>query len=236
MEWSTTITVKKIIRWIILGIIPAFLIGLFFFTIIFLLHPIGPGLPEHMDFSGAVIGNAGHRCDSTDHALQGEQDLCISMRNSGNYPEFPALTPTAGYAIFRQPEKNLTRVVAVWYFENSKDCTVSEELLLENLKNRGQVTNARIDLTHELQSWKYTGRQSPLPILEGTAFESTDTAGYFFIVKNAVMPSRDDCFIEYFGLIDENNLSEGSGDLRKIIALEGNPWYLFTGQTGPLFT
>ncbi|MCK9632579.1 MAG: hypothetical protein M0R30_13185, partial [Methanoregula sp.] len=102
------------------------------------------------------------------------------------------------------------------------------------LKTQGQLTPVSLDLSREIQSWNYAGRQAPPSTLEGTAFESNDTAGYFFVIKKAVMPSRDDCFIEYFGLIGENNLSAGSADLRQIIALEGNPWYLFTGRTGPL--
>jgi hypothetical protein len=136
--------------------------------------------------------------------------------------------------VFRKPGTNQPRVFAIWYFENPEDCNRSEEQLSRYLKAGGQVTPVALNLTTEIQSWEYSGRQTSPTTLEGTTFEGNDTAGYFFVIKKAVMPGRDDCFIEYFGLVGENNLSAGSADLRQIIALEGNPWYLFTGRTGSI--
>jgi hypothetical protein len=222
-------------RWILWGTIPFIL--LFGYILVFhiiLVLPTGPGLPQHMDFSGAVIGNAGSLCASTDNANRPESEFCVSQKNSGNYPEFPSLSPMAGYAVFRKTGTDFSYVAAIWYFENPDECATSEKELSQYLNDHGQVLPVTLDLTQEIQSWKYTGKQVPSPVLKGTAFENNDTTGYFFAVKNAIVPSRNDCFIEYFGRIDESDLSAGSTDLRQLIALEGNPWYLFTGQTGPL--
>lgn len=219
-------------RWIILGTIPFILILIFFLVI--LMHPIGPGLPEHMDFANAVVWNVGNLCNSPRQTNQSGQDLCISEKTSGNYPKFPSLSSMAGFVECRKTGTNESRVAAIWYFENPVECSSAEEQLSAYLKTRGTISPIPLDLTSEIQSWKYTGRKKPSPILEGTAYESNTTSGYFFVLKKAIMPGRDDCFIEYFGLIGENNLSAGSSDLRQIIAREGNPWYLFSGQTGPL--
>lgn len=220
-------------RWIIWGTISFILIFIFFLFILTL--PVGPGLPQHMDFSGAVIGNVGPLCAAGDDAnrLIGS-DFCISQKNFLNYPKFLSLSPMAGYAVFRKAGTNETFVAATWYFENQSECATSEKELSQYLRSHGQVAPVTLDLTQEIQSWKYAGKQIPSPVLKGTTFKGNDTAGYFFVVKNAVVPSRDDCFIEYFGHIGESDLSAGSADLRHIIAWEGNPWYLFTGQTGPL--
>jgi hypothetical protein len=188
-----------------------------------------------MDFSGAVIGNAGPVCAVGDDANRpGGSDFCISQKNSFNYPKFLSLSPMAGYAVFRKAGSNETFVAAIWYFENQDECATAEKELSQDLRSRGRVAPVVLDLTQEIQSWKYTGRQISSPVLKGTTFEGNDTAGYFFVVNNAVMPSRDDCFIEYFGQNGKSDLPAGSADLRHIIALEGNPWYLFTGQTRPL--
>lgn len=211
-----------------------FLIGLALSGTIIAFHPIGPGLPQHMDFSGAVIGNVGPLCASGNDANHPESDFCILQKNSGTYQEFPSLSPMAGYAVIRKEGTNETFIVAIWYFEHQDECATSEKGLYQYLRSHGQVAPVTLDLTQEIQSWKYTSKQIPSPVLKGTTFKGNDTAGYFFVVKNAVVPSRDDCFIEYFGHIGESDLSAGSADLRHIIAWEGNPWYLFTGQTGPL--
>lgn len=207
---------------------------LLLFVIIITSHPIGPGLPQHMDFSGAIIGNVGPLCASGNDPNHPESDFCILQKNSGNYPKFLSLSPMAGYAVFRKAGTNETFVAAIWYFENRNECATSEKELSQYLRSHGQVAPVALDLTHEIQSWKYQGEQIPSTVLKGTTFEGNNTAGYFFVVKNAVVPSRDDCFIEYFGQIGKSDLTTGAADLRHIIAREGNPWYLFTGQTGQL--
>lgn len=67
---------KKIIRLLILSIIPVFLIALLIFTVVFLMHPIGPVLPKDVAVPGAVTTTAGPLCDSTIPATPGDQDLC----------------------------------------------------------------------------------------------------------------------------------------------------------------
>jgi len=207
---------------------------LLLFMIIITFHPIGPGLPEHMDFSGAVIGNLAPLCASVNDTNSPKPEFCISQKNTGNYPMFPSLSPMAGYAMVRKPGTNETFVAAIWYFEHQDECATSEKELSQYLKSHGQVAPVALDLSQEIQSWKYTSRQISSPVLKGTAFEGNDTAGYFFVIKKAIMPTRDDCFIEYFGQIGKSDLSAGSSDLRYIIAWESNDWYLFSGQTGPL--
>jgi hypothetical protein len=223
-------------RWILWGAIPFILF--FGCILVFLIIPVqqiaGPGLPQHMDFSGAVIGNSGPLCASTDDANSPESNFCISQKNSGNYPKFPTLSAMAGYAVFRKNGTDYSYVAAIWYFENPDECATSEKELSQYLNDHGQLRPVTLDLIKEIQSWKYTGKQVPSPVLKGTEFKSNDTAGYFFTVKNAIVPDRNDCFIEYFGRIGESDLSAGSADLKQIIALEGNPWYIFTGRTETL--
>ncbi len=238
-----TATIEKVK--ILLMIVFLILAGIIIASLVFLLtSPIGPGLPPDQDFSATLVSPQSitiQNCSVTGRHHPIQPDLCVEEVMHGHYPGFPELTPMTSYLVFSHAGSSGKRVAVFWYFNRKDDFDTARDRLLEYLKRNGRISAAELDPAGVALGFRNTSQDhagSPartmLQKIPGTVFTGNNTAGYFFVVNQPISASREDFFIEYFGLIGDTDLETGSADLKDLIVTAGDSYYLFSGKTSPL--
>lgn len=216
------------------------------FLLLLVLHPVGPGLPPDQDFAAVMVSSQSSsipNCSVTDRNTELMPELCVMESVHENYPAFPELTPMTGHVIFCNTESFEQRVAVFWYFNREEDFEAAKNQLVGYLHESGSiaVVELELDLGPENYDGLNTGQGNSEPVrhsipqkITGSSYVGNSTAGYFFIVNRPISKTREDYFIEYIGLVGNTNLTDGSADLKKIIATNGDSYYLFIGDTVPL--
>jgi hypothetical protein len=215
--------------------------GIVLIALVFLsIFLIGPGLSPTQDFAETLISNQSMFFDPCSGNSSGggiHAAFCFEQQSRGSSPFFPSLVQTSGHVLFRNISSGANYTVAIWYFNNRADFTVAQDRLQAYIEKHGTALPVTLDLRREQEQVRLFNRENPrlelklVPeSLQATAFTGNATAGYFFVSHESFAGTRDDHLIEYFGMLDNNSLQEGSEDLQQIVAFNSDTWNLFHGS------
>jgi hypothetical protein len=210
---------------------------------VFVLMPIfliGPGLPPDYNFPAVMISNQSMfftPCPGNSGGGEIDSAFCYEQQNTGPSLLFPTLSQKSANILFRNMSSGANYTVAIWCFNNRADFLTAQDRLQGYIRKHGTALPVTLDLRREQEQVRLYNRGNPrmeLKIvpesLQATAFTGKTTAGYFFVSNQQLAAGRDDHLIEYFGMLDNNSLEEGSEDLRQLVAFNSDTWNLFHGS------
>ncbi|NLI61933.1 MAG: hypothetical protein GX362_00775 [Methanosarcinaceae archaeon] len=130
-------------------------------------------------------------------------------------------------------ESDLTYSIGIWYFEDYDEFLKQELILCDFLKKNGNVKNMEIDVSSEINKFKYKHRLSfgGPEKFNVTLYESDKTTGFFVSLEKPLHEPKDDYVIAYYG-IDKSSLNDS--DINNIKALITNSFLTNTGQVRAL--
>jgi hypothetical protein len=201
---------------------------------------IGPGLPPDHNFAAVMISNQSMvfpPCPGNSRAEGIDSAFCFEQQTTGSSPLFPLLTQKSAYILFRNVSSGANYTVAIWCFNNRADFLTAQDRLQGYIRKHGTALPVTLDLRREQEQVRLFNRENPrmelklVPeSLQATAFIGNTTAGYFFVSNEQFAAGRDDHLIEYFGMLNNNSLQDGSEDLQQLVAFNSDTWNLFHGS------
>ncbi|MDD1702347.1 MAG: hypothetical protein LUQ31_05145 [Methanoregula sp.] len=222
---------------IILGILLIIATGKLFVV------PIGPGVPPSEYLPGLMItGNNDYTVCSGDHN-QNETVYFIPVGKivNENYGQFPSLSRFSSHRLFLDNKTNNTLIISVWYFNNEADFVAAKQNLLTFLRQNGTARSFGLEINSTLSvcndsmnSPKIQGSYNPktLPV---TAFADSDESGIFLTNSRPLIPTRDDYFIQYVGVINSTDGSGNNEEIKNLIAAASlNQRYFLNGEIDEL--
>jgi hypothetical protein len=205
--------------------------------------PIGPGVPPSEYLPQLMIsGNDAYSvCSEYKDQERTLYFTPVGERENENYRQFPPLSPFSSYRLFRDENTNTTLIISVWYFNSQADFRAAQQNLLAFLKENGTVNSSDLEIGNKSTICGATGNtprdsrfNSPNTI-RVTSFAGSDESGIFLTNSRPLIPTRDDYFIQYVGVINSTDLSGNTGEIKNLVAAVSlNQRYFLNGEVDEL--
>lgn len=199
---------------------------------------IGPGLPPPDGLAFRLI--------PANYELE-QNGVAYERLDEYQYPvqslEFPNLSPYSGTGYFGTSGDTKIIMIQIWYFNDYKKFTAMQGQLLKYLTENGRTDPVLLNLTMQRPDWNSTCEEKqnatlrvqcygpalhPLKQFRVTRYSDGSTAGYFFATEHPLISSREDYFIEYYGIF---NASQPVANLENLSELmERNNGYGLKGN------
>lgn len=205
--------------------------------------PIGPGVPPLEYLPGLMItGNDNYTvCSGGINYNETAYFIPEGKTVNENYGQFPLLSGFSSYRLFQDQKSNTTLIISVWYFNSEADFVTAQQTLRNFLRQNGtirsvgletdrnsRVCNAPVNST--LNQGTYAEK-----ILNVTSYEGSAGSGIILTNSRPLMPSRDDYFIQYIGVIDTTDRPGNAEEIRNLIAAASlNQRYFLNGDINEL--
>ncbi|MFZ1128492.1 hypothetical protein [Methanoregula sp.] len=205
--------------------------------------PIGPGVPPPEYLPGLMTtGNNDYMVCSGD-LNQNETVYFIPVGKTvnENYGQFPPLSRFSSYRLFLDTKTNNTLIISVWYFNSEADFGAAQQTLLTFLRQNGTARSSGLEINStfsvcndSMNSTQNQGSYDP-KTLRVTSFAGSDESGIFLTNSRPLIPTRDDYFIQYIGVINSPDLSGNTGEIKNLIAAASlNQRYFLNGEIDEL--